>query len=100
MKSTVEGRLLVINWCFLAVLAVILLVVLAATDFAVRASDPIVIISIGLAVVLGPLSSILLRTGSARWPSLSHSANVLAQLMVLALLVLPLSYAAASADYR
>jgi hypothetical protein len=77
VNSTVEGRLLTINWCLVSAAAVLLVTVLANTDFVLRASDPIVIIMAGLASTLALLSFVLLWKGSARWPNVSHAANVM-----------------------
>jgi membrane-associated phospholipid phosphatase len=99
VNSTVEGRLLTVNWCLVSAAAVLLVAVLANTDFVLRASDPIVIIMAGLASTLAPLSFVLLWKGSARWPNVSHAANVLSQLIAASMLIAPLAYIAASLDY-
>jgi membrane-associated phospholipid phosphatase len=99
VNSTVEGRLLAINWCVVFAAAALLVIVLARTDFVLRASDPIAIIMAGLASILGPLSFALLWKGSARWPNVSHAANVLSQLIAASMLIAPLTYIAASLNY-
>ena len=99
MNSTVEGRLLTINWCVVFAAAALLVIVLARTDFVLRASDPIAIIMAGLASILAPLSFALLWKGSARWPNVSHAANVLSQLIAASMLIAPLTYIAASLNY-
>ena len=99
MTSTVEGRLLVVNWSLIAVTAVTLLVVLAATGFAVKASDTFIVFMLFLASTLAPLSFILIWKGSARWPNASHAANVLAQLILGTMLIAPLTYIAATTSY-
>jgi membrane-associated phospholipid phosphatase len=99
VNSTVEGRLLAINWCVVFAAAALLVIVLARTDFVLRASDPIAIIMAGLASILAPLSFALLWEGSARWPNVSHAANVLSQLIAASMLIAPLTYIAASLNY-
>jgi membrane-associated phospholipid phosphatase len=99
VNSTVEGRLLAINWCVTFAAAALLVMVLARTDFVLRASDPIAIIMAGLASILAPLSFALLWKGSARWPNVSHAANVLSQLIAASMLIAPLTYIAASLNY-
>jgi membrane-associated phospholipid phosphatase len=99
VNSTVEGRLLTINWCVVSAAAALLVIVLAKSDFVLRASDPIVIIMAGLASTLAPLSFALLWKGSARWPNVSHAANVLSQLIAASMLIAPLTYIAASLNY-
>jgi membrane-associated phospholipid phosphatase len=99
VNSTVEGRLLAINWCVVFAAAALLVIVLARTEFVLRASDPIAIIMAGLASILGPLSFALLWEGSARWPNVSHAANVLSQLIAASMLIAPLTYIAASLNY-
>jgi membrane-associated phospholipid phosphatase len=99
VNSTVEGRLLAINWCVTFAAAALLIMVLARTDFVLRASDPIAIIMAGLAGILAPLSFALLWKGSARWPNVSHAANVLSQLIAASMLIAPLTYIAASLNY-
>jgi membrane-associated phospholipid phosphatase len=99
VNSTVEGRLLAINWCVTFAAAALLVMVLAKTDFVLRASDPIAIIMAGLAGILAPLSFALLWKGSARWPNVSHAANVLSQLIAASMLIAPLTYIAASLNY-
>jgi membrane-associated phospholipid phosphatase len=99
VNSTVEGRLLAINWCVVFAAAALLVIVLARTDFVLRASDPIAIIMAGLASILAPLSFALLWKGSARWPNVSHAANVLSQLIAASMLIAPLTYIAASLNY-
>jgi membrane-associated phospholipid phosphatase len=99
VNSTVEGRLLAINWCVVFAAAALLVIVLARTDFVLRASDPIAIIMAGLASILAPLSFALLWKGSARWPNVSHAANVLSQLIAASMLIAPLTYIAASPNY-
>jgi membrane-associated phospholipid phosphatase len=99
VNSTVEGRLLAINWCVTFAAAALLVMVLARTDFVLRASDPIAIIMAGLAGILAPLSFALLWKGSARWPNVSHAANVLSQLIAASMLIAPLTYIAASLNY-
>jgi membrane-associated phospholipid phosphatase len=99
VNSTIEGRLLAINWCVIFVAAALLVLVLTETDFVLRASDPIVIIVAGLASTLAPLSFALLWNESARWPSVSHAANVLSQLIAASMLIAPLTYIAASLNY-
>jgi membrane-associated phospholipid phosphatase len=99
VNATVEGRLLTINWCVVSAAAAALVLVLARTDFVLRASAPIVIIMAGLASTLAPLSFALLWRGSARWPNLSHAANVLSQLIAASMLIAPLTYMAASLNY-
>jgi len=100
MKSTVEGRLFVVNWCFVATLAAVFLIALAATDFNVQSdlftmSTAMLLISIAL----GVLSFILLWTGTPRWPSVAHTATLLSQLGLAAPLILALTYVAAAANY-
>ena len=99
MNATAEGRLLTINWCVVFAAAAVLVLVLARTDFVLRASDPIVIMMAGLATTLAPLSFAVLWKGSARWPNLSHTANVLSQLIAASMLIAPLTYIAASLNY-
>jgi membrane-associated phospholipid phosphatase len=99
MRSTVEGRLLIASWSLLAAVAVTLVVVLAATDFVVTLSEPFFVFMFFLASTLATLSFILIWKGSARWPNLSHSASVLAQLILAGMLIGPLSYIAATANY-
>jgi membrane-associated phospholipid phosphatase len=99
VNATVEGRLLTINWCVVFAAAAVLILVLARTDFVLRASDPIVIMMAGLASTLAPLSFALLWKGSAWGPNLSHAANVLSQLMAASMLIAPLTYMAASLNY-
>ena len=99
MNATVEGRLLIINWCVVSAAAAVLVLVLARTDFVLRASAPIVIIMAGLASTLAPLSFAVLWRGSAGWPNLSHAANVLSQLIAASMLIAPLTYMAASLNY-
>ncbi len=99
VNSTVEGRLLAINWCVVCAAAALLVIVLAETDFVLRASDPIVIIIAGLVSTLAALSFALLWQGSARWPNVSHAANVLSQLIAASMLIAPLTYIAASLNY-
>src|SRR5216683_7187911 len=99
MTSTVEGRLLVVNWSLIAATAVTLLVVQAATGFVVKASALFIVFVFFPAITLAPLSSILIWKGSARWPNVSHGANVLAQLILGTMLIAPLTYMAATANY-
>jgi membrane-associated phospholipid phosphatase len=99
VNSTVEGRLLTLNWGLVSAAAALLVIVLAKTDFVLSASDPIVIIMAGLASTLAPLSFALLWNGSARWPNASHAANVLSQLIAASMLIAPLTYVAASLNY-
>jgi membrane-associated phospholipid phosphatase len=99
VNSTVEGRLLAINWCVVCAAAALLVIVLAETDFVLRASNPVVIIMAGLASTLAPLSFALLWKGSARWPNIAHAANVLSQLIAASMLIAPLTYIAASLNY-
>jgi membrane-associated phospholipid phosphatase len=99
VNSTVEGRLLAINWCVVFAAAALLVIVLARTDFVLRASDSIAIIMAGLASILAPLSFAFLWKGSARWPNVSHAANVLSQLIAASMLIAPLTYIAASLNY-
>lgn len=99
MNATVEGRLLTINWCVVFAAAAVLVLVLARTDFVLTASDPIVIMMAGLVSTLTPLSFAVLWKGSARWPNLSHAANVLSQLIAASMLIAPLTYIAASLNY-
>src|SRR5713226_2086661 len=81
MRSSIEGRLLIANWCLVAAAALGLLTSLTMTNFVVA------------------LSLILLCQGSARWPNLSHAATVLSQLLFATMLSGPLVYIAASANY-
>jgi membrane-associated phospholipid phosphatase len=99
VNSTVEGRLLAVNWCVVFAAAALLVVVLARTDFVLRASDPIAITMAGLASILAPLSFALLWKESARWPGVSHAANILSQLIAASMLIAPLTYIAASLSY-
>src|SRR6266478_6119638 len=55
-----------------------------------------------MAVLGGTLalsSSFLIWSGTARWPNFSHAANVLAQLIIGTMLIAPIAYIAASANY-
>jgi hypothetical protein len=103
MKSTVERRLLIVNWCLVAVLALTLLIVLATTDFSIRLSSSFPAsfptIALVIAGVLGPSSFILIWGGKARWPNASHAAAALSQLIIATALIAPLVYIAASANY-
>src|SRR6266849_5816882 len=99
MRSSIEGRLLIANWCLVAAAALVLLISLAMTNFVVALSDPFGFFMILLASTLGTLSFILLFQGSARWPNLSHAATILAQLLFATMLSGPLLYIAASANY-
>src|SRR6266851_1987329 len=99
MRSSIEGRLLIANWCLVAAAALGLLTSLTMTNFVVALSDPFGYFMIFLASMLGAFSLILLCQGSARWPNLSHAATVLSQLLFATMLSGPLVYIAASANY-
>jgi membrane-associated phospholipid phosphatase len=99
VNSTVEGRLLITNWCLLSAVTALLVIVLVNTDFVLGGADPIVIVMAGLASSLAPLSFALLWNESARWPNMAHAANVLSQLIATSMLIAPLTYISASLDY-
>src|SRR5262249_59665628 len=44
-------------------------------------------------------STLLLRRGSPRWPGMAYGANAVAQILVCIVIVPPLTYVAASANY-
>lgn len=99
MRSSIEGRLLIVNWCLVAAAVLVLLISLATTNFTITLSDPFGYFMIPFAGTLGVLSLILLCQESARWPNLSHAATILSQLLLATMLSGPLIYIAASANY-
>jgi hypothetical protein len=95
-----DDRLLIINWGILGGLLAALFVSASLMHFSVTATFTLGFsIALGFGCLLGILSAMLIIQRSARWPEMSHAASVLALMGFSTIVLLPLSYVAASANF-
>jgi PAP2 superfamily len=93
-----ERRHLLINWSLMAGLALTLVVAVVISGFSIRPGKISLFLFL-LVMFFGSTSYVALSYGTPRWPNMLHAVAAMAQVILVRLLITPLTYIAASANY-